>query len=268
MDQRMVIMKRLWLLGLPGVLVLASLFAGCVSSSPSPGERFAAEQPAVLRIGVAPDFPPIIFKKANELAGVEADLARALAVRMGRTPQFVELAWPELIPALLDGKIDIIMSGLSITDARKVRIAFSRPYFKTGLMALVQQGQAEKFKDSKTIMDFTGIIGIQEGTTAEVFLNQNCPRAKKVRFSIPADGAQAVEQKTIDLFIHDSPTIVWLSSEHEATLTTVNLPFTEDFIAWGMRKTDQRFQETVNAALKEWTEDGTLDRILNRWLAK
>ena len=261
-------MKRLWLTGLPVVLLLASFFGGCVSSSPSPAELSAAEKPPVLRIGVAPDYPPLIFKKAGDYAGAEADLARALAARMGRTPQFVELAWTELIPALLDGKIDIIMSGMSVTDARKVRIAFSQPYFKTGLMGLVRQGRSKEFKDPKAIMDFGGLIGIQEGTTAEVFVNRNCAHAKKVRFSMPADGAQAVEQKTVDLFIHDAPSIVWLSSEHEATLATVNVPFTEDFMAWGMRKTDQRFQETVNAALKEWSDDGSLERILNRWLAK
>lgn len=261
-------MKRFWLAGWPGLLLVAALMAGCLSSSPSVEELLASKKPPALRIGVAPDSPPLIFKKAGDYAGVEADLARALAERIGRTPQFVELTWTELIPALLDGKIDIIMSGLSVTDARKVRIAFSQPYFKSGLMALARQGQAKKFKDPKQIMDFEGIVGVQEGTTAEVFVNKNCPRAKKVRFSMPADGAQAVEQKTVDLFIHDAPAILWLSSEHEATLAAVNVPFTDDFIAWGMRKSDQRFQEAVNTALKEWTDDGKLDRILNRWITR
>src|SRR3954453_242320 len=84
---------------------------------------FAAETPqsdsSVLRVGVSPVFPPMIFKQGKELAGVEVELARQFGQETGREVTFVVLPWEDQIEALGEGKIDIIMSSMSITAARK-----------------------------------------------------------------------------------------------------------------------------------------------------
>jgi ABC-type amino acid transport substrate-binding protein len=81
------------------------------------GAEGSGAKPAVLRVGVAPDYPPIIFKLNGQMTGVEADLAKKLAQKINRSVQFVQLDWDELIPALMEEKIDIIMSGMTITEA-------------------------------------------------------------------------------------------------------------------------------------------------------
>src|SRR5215471_14493718 len=78
----------------------------------------SAADAAPLRVGVTPNFPPIIYKEGGQLAGAEVDFAQALGAELGRPIQFVELSWEDQIPALADGRIDIIMSSMSITRAR------------------------------------------------------------------------------------------------------------------------------------------------------
>ncbi len=72
-------------------------------------EPAANDQPP-LRVGVAPNMPPMIFKQGKTIAGVEADLAQALGRELNRPVAFVELAWVDLIDALEANKIDVIMS--------------------------------------------------------------------------------------------------------------------------------------------------------------
>ncbi len=97
----------------------------------SPGQRTAA--PNVLRVGVNPNKPPLIFERNGVIVGAEADLALKLAGSMGKTlVNYLDFEWEELIPALLDGKIDIIMSGMTATTARTTRISFSADYLISG----------------------------------------------------------------------------------------------------------------------------------------
>src|SRR5262249_54888242 len=87
--------------------VATCLLGACATSGP-----VADGGASILRVGVTPTYPPIIFKQNQQLAGVEVELARRLGARLGRPAQFVELRWDEQIPALIAGAIDIIMSGM------------------------------------------------------------------------------------------------------------------------------------------------------------
>jgi ABC-type amino acid transport substrate-binding protein len=79
-----------------------------------------AADPAPLKVGITPKFPPVIFRENSRIAGVEADFARAMGEALGRPVQFVEVGWEDQIPALMEGRTDIIMSGMSVTRAREL----------------------------------------------------------------------------------------------------------------------------------------------------
>ncbi len=70
----------------------------------------------------------------------------------------------------------------------------------------------------------------------------------------------------IDIFVHDAPSIIWLVSENEAEITGVWEPLNEEYLAWGVRRDDQEFLTQVNGILKKWKKDGTLNKVLKRWL--
>jgi len=221
----------------------------------------------VLRVGVTADYPPMIFKQGRKIAGVEADLAWLLAQGLNKNIEFVELRWEQLIPALMENRIDIIMSGMSVTDARKVRIDFSDYYLKSGLLTLMRAEDSSKYNSVDSIKESFSIVGIVKDTTGEAFVRRTFPKATRIiALSKANDAPDELKNRYIDLFIHDASSIVWLASENEAELKGFWKPLNEEYLAWGIRKGNQKLLSQVNAVLKKWKEDGTLNKVLSKWL--
>ncbi len=220
-----------------------------------------------LLIGVTADYPPMIFKQGGNIAGVEADLASQLARELGMSVKFIELTWEDQIPFLMAGKTDIIMSGMSITKARKIRVNFADPYLKSGLVAMMHIENARKYDSIESIKQGLVNIGVVEGTTSEVFVRKNFPNAARIAvFQKAGEAPVPLKNRSIDFFIHDAPSIMWLVSENEADLTALWEPLNEENLAWGVRKNDRELLMRVNSILTKWKNDGTLKRILLKWL--
>jgi ABC-type amino acid transport substrate-binding protein len=221
-----------------------------------------------LRVGITPHFAPVIFKLDRDIMGVEADFASLLASEMKRELEFVELRWEQQIPSLLRGKTDIIMSAMTVTKARKIRIAFTEPYYSTGLLAAIRTEDATKYDSLESIMGSTANVGAIQGTTSDVFVERNFPKARKIVLAKASDGAFELRRKTIDIFVNDAPSIIWLVSENEADLVARSLwgPHMEQSYAWGIKRGNEAFLDRVNKVLAKWKQDGTLNRILLKWL--
>jgi ABC-type amino acid transport substrate-binding protein len=244
---------------------LGLVLTGCEDyySHPPPPAAIPAN---ALRVGVTSTYPPIIFKQGAEFAGVEADLARLLGTRLGRPVHFVEVLWDQQIDTLMAGRTDIIMSGMSVTEARAVRIVFSEPYLEGGLMAAVRSEDARRFVSREDLLQTDGVVGAIQGTTGDVFVQRNFPNARRVTLSLASDGALALRRRTIDMFVHDGPSIAWLVSANEADLAGIFLPLNRENLAWGIRRDDPALLARVNDALGAWKRDGTLNEVLVRWL--
>jgi ABC-type amino acid transport substrate-binding protein len=227
-----------------------------------------AQTPAsALRVGVSPIFPPMVFKQGRELAGVEIDLARALGDSLGRTVKFVELPWEDQIEAINSGRIDIIMSSMSITVARKFVLDFSRPYMTVGQMALIRREDQSQYALGFPISP-RGTIGVLKATTGEFLAQREFPKTKRKIYTSDADGAQALKKKKIDLFISDSSLIWYLAGTHSADgLSAVPLALSEEQLAWGIRKGDEKLLAAANEFIEKSARDGSLNRILRRWTA-
>ncbi len=259
--------KRGWL----RIVGLASLcvFLGCATT----GSERGASQPsipteALLRVGVTPTSPPLVFRQAGHLVGLEVELASALAKTAGKSVRFIEVPWADLIPALLEDRIDIIMSGMSVTRLREVRIAFTSPYLRTGQIALVRREDFNEFPSASSIKNTGRRVGFVKGTTGSFLVEQEFPlAAKKSPFASPDQGAQALIEGRIDLLIHDAPIIVWTASEREAD-SVVPIPslLTEERFAWGVRKDDTEVLKAANTFLETWKRSGKLDRAIKHWM--
>ncbi len=240
------------------VLLAGFLLTGCATG----GGRKALP----LKVGVTPDYPPLVYKDAGQVVGVEPDLARRLGQALGRPVTFVELKWEQQIPALLKGETDLIMSGMSVTEARKVRVAFTDPYLKTGQMALMRRQDTERFHSPAALLSEVSTVGVKGGTTGDQYVQESMPNARKLTYMLPRDGAFDVKRKKIDIFIHDGPSIAWLVSENEAELTGLFTRLTEEDLAWAVRRGDRALQEAANSVLAGWRTDGTLERVLSYWM--
>ncbi len=239
-----------------------ALLAGCASPQPAP----VAANPAILRVGITPNLPPMIFKQDGQFVGVEAELAQALGHDLGRQVVFVPLKWEDQIDALNEDRIDIIMSSMSITPARRYQVAFTNPYLKVGQMALVRSEDKYKFMFNLAGVATRG-IGVKPGTTAEQLVRQEYPRAKVKYYPAGEDAASALASRNVDLFISDSPMIWYLGSRYESKgLTVAPMVLTEEYLGWGVRRTNDRLRDAANAFLQRSLENGNLNRIILRWM--
>lgn len=218
-----------------------------------------------LRVGIAPVLPPLVFKVGSDYKGLEPDLARALGLELGRTVKFVELEWEELIEALLRGEVDIVMSGMTITPARLMRVNFSKPYLRAGQTLLVRGTDAASIP--MTLFDPKTRIGAQTATTGDFWVQQNCARNKCKRFRTASQGAKALVSRQIDAFVCDAPVNWWLSSENEAAgLTVVGGYLTEEYLGWAVRKEDTQLLEAVNRFMEQGRTNSPLPTLLKKWI--
>jgi len=225
-----------------------------------------AADAAPLKVGVTPAFPPVIYKEGGKITGVETDFAKALGEALGRPVEFVEVKWENQIPALVDGRTDIIMSGMSVTHARELRIAFSKPYLIVGQMALVRREDAYRYA-----LGFpgnpTGVIGVVKATTGDFLVQQEFSSNKRKEYKSGQDAAKALIKERIDLFICDAPTIWWLAGLHETdNLVAVPVFLSQEPLAWGVRRSDTDLLNSVNAALDKLQSSGRANEIIKQWI--
>jgi ABC-type amino acid transport substrate-binding protein len=247
------------------IALLVAVLGGCATADAPPPAAGGAD-PRPLRVGVTPTYAPVIFKLGGRLAGIEADLAVRLGQALGRRVVFVEVAWEDQIPALLAERTDIIMSGMSITDARKLRIAFTEPYLESGLLAAMRKEDASRFTAREILLSTSASVGVVEGTTGEAFVRQSFPYARKVVFSRESDGALGLKRRTVDLFVHDAPSIAWLVSENETELALLRQLLNSESLAWGVRRGEVDLLARINGLLQAWKGDGSLLALLQKWM--
>ena len=243
------------------ILVLASILLAFSSCTTAQNTGIAP-----LRVGITPQFPPLIFLSGGWAAGVEVDLARLLGQKLERPVQFVPVLWTDQITALLAGKTDIIMSSMTITQRRKIRINFTDPYFKSGLMAMMRSEDSSRFKSREDVANSFTTIGVVRGTTGDIFVRKNFPNSRTIALSKSGDAPSELKRRSIDIFVFDGLAILWLVSQNEADFVAIKRPLNEEFLAWGVRRDDQVLRQRVNEILADWKRDGTLDRVLKRWL--
>jgi ABC-type amino acid transport substrate-binding protein len=249
------------------IIIIFSIFllglGGCAANGVKTGQ--APVNPIL--VGVTPNYPPVIFKTNEQITGLEADLARRLAAELRRPIEFVEISWERQISALLEGKIDIIMSGMTITQARQVRITFSQPYLTSGLMIAFTAENASKYTSLKNIMESVPAVGFVAGTTGEVYARDKFREENRmVPVKSANEAALALKNKRIDIFVYDAPSVVWIVSENEAELKLLPEMLNIEYLGWGLRRDNRELLVMVNALLSRWKNDGTLKETILKWL--
>ncbi len=243
------------------------LLVGCSAFQEDLDAALFDAAPNVLRVGITSDAPPIVYKEQGEIVGLEADLAHGLAAEMGMEVEFVELDWADLIPALEAGRIDIIMSGMSITQVRRFRVAFCQPYMRAGLMALVRTADARRFSGPLGFVGGDETVAVQEGTTGDHFVQRYMKRAKRKGYATVTESYDALRKGKVDLMVHDAP-VVWRLAADDPAAGLVPAPtnLTVEYYAWAVRRDDGALLLAANSALTKWMLDGTLLRLTLRWV--
>jgi len=225
--------------------------------------------PSTLRIGTSAGYPPLTFKQDGELQGVEIDLASAIGEKLKVKTQVVEMPLEKLIAALNDNRIDVIMSGMSVTDERSKRVLFTDSYMKIGQMALIRSADLVQWSQPRAVFAKGARVGVKTATTGEAFARTTLPDAVITGFTSIDEGTDALAGNKIDIFIHDAPTI-WRLAANTATqkagLMGLYRPLTEENLAWAVRPQDAGLANVLNQSLATLKNDGTLGRVLGKWI--
>jgi ABC-type amino acid transport substrate-binding protein len=249
------------------------LFGGCYVNPVTLPPPVPAPEPSgtllnkEFRIGIAPDYLPLAYKFRDQLVGLEVDFAEQLGRELDKQITLVETPWPELIPALVGGRIDIIMSGMSITEERARLVSFAEPYMQIGQMALVRARDVSRFSNLEGFLDTTSRVGFVSNTTGEQVSKEIFAKAKLVPQPTVDDGVAALREGIIDVFIHDAPT-VWRigGNPGEKELIGLYWPLTKEPLAWAVRKSDVPLQFALSRKVKEWELSGRLKQFTSRWV--
>ena len=225
--------------------------------------------PKAIRVGMAADYPPLSFREDGELVGIEVDLAREVVRETGLTVTIKQLPWAELIPALQSGKIDVIMSGMSVTEARAKQITFVEPYLRTGQMVLIREQDVARLGQPARLRDPGRRIAVVGGTTGEQYARLNLKQTEVVVFPSSDAAAAALTAGKVDYFIHDAPSIWRFGMANKpdgAGLVGLYTPLTEEFLAWAVRKDDEKLKAQLDAAVLKMKQGGVVDAIVRRWI--
>ena len=241
--------------------IMAIFVSGCASQKNDEIAKLINKKE--IKVGLEANFKPLVFKEGKNLKGIEPELAMKIGKITGTKIVFYECPWNDLIPALEAGRIDVIMSGMTITADRAKKVDFTTPYIRAGQMALMRTGDIGDFSSIEKILSTNRKIGFIQGTTGDFYVTEKCHNSQKVPFKETADGIKSLTGKKIDVFIIDAP-VVWEMST--PSLTPLLEPLTEEYLGWAVRKNDKAMLEGLNKCMEQMKNDGTLRAIKKQWV--
>jgi len=159
-----------------------------------------------LVVGTTGDMPPLnMTTKDGEIIGLEPDIAKLIADGMGVKLRFEKLPFSKLLEALENGKVDIILSEMTITAKRNLKVAFVGPYFISGKSVLAK---TEKIKSIKSISDLNNSetkVTALKGSTSQLFVETNMPDAKLITATNYDKAVKMVIDGKVDALIAGYP---------------------------------------------------------------
>ena len=229
-----------------------------------------AQARELLRVGTEPTFAPFEFldTKTKEFSGFDIDLIRAVADKAGYDVKILNMGFDALLPAIMTGTIDVVASGMSITPERAERVAFTKPYYQTGLSMLVRKADAQKFAKFD---DLAGRpIAVQIGTTG-ADKAKSIKDAKVTAFNTTSDAFMALSTGSADAVILDRPVIgYFLKSQPKLAKNLQLQPAMEDAASFGfaVKKDNTALLEKLNKAYDELEASGEARKIFEKWFAE
>lgn len=220
-----------------------------------------------LVVGLSPNYEPLVFKQHGKLVGIEPDNASEIASVLGMKLRYVEMPFAELLPALASKKIDVVMTGLSVTEQRQAQVAYVEPFMEVGQMAIIRSSDIARFGYPRAIFGAGVRVGIEPDTTGAMFVSEAMPAAIVSDYGQPEQAFTALRANDIDVYIHDAPTS-WriASSGKDNDLFSLYRLLTHEQLAWAVRKDDQKLLQQLNKARDALERSGKLRAIQDFWI--
>ena len=231
-----------------------------------PADAAAAEQRAV-KIAVEGAFPPFNYLDSNQqLQGFDVDIAKALCDAGKLTCEFVIQEWTAMIPNLLAGRYDAIISSMSMSEERRQKVAFTKRYYDSPTVFIAQKTNSlQSFKPG----DLQGVrLGVTAGTSQEAYVKQFYATAAVTVFPASPDLYKGLADGAVDLILEDKLAVYdWLTNTKAGSCCVFkgedikDREFFGDGAGIALRPDDRELLQTMNEALDSIQSDGTYDMI-------
>lgn len=221
-----------------------------------------------LRVGFEAGYMPFeMANKKGQFIGFDVDIAKEMAKAMGVKFVPVNTAWDGIIPALLTKKFDIIISGMTVTQERNLKVNFADPYIVVGQTILLKKEHEGVVTSYKDLNDPKYTVTSKLGTTGEKAIKRMIPKATYKSFEVESEAALEVLTGKADATIYDLPfCVVFMAQQGEGNLVFLDEPFTFEPLAFAIRKGDPDFLNWLNNFLRQLKNDGRYDRIYSKWI--
>ena len=246
------------------------LIAGLVLGSSLLGQAVAGEQlqkikdTGVINIGLEGTYPPFSFVDENgKLTGFEVQLSEALAKELGVKVKLQSTPWAGILAALESKRLDVVVNQVTISDERKKKYDFSKPYTVSGIQAVVAKKNADSIKQAS---DLAGEkVGMGLGTNYEQWLKDNVPTAVVKTYDDDPTKYQDLRVGRIDAILVDRLAAFDLINKTNETLALAGEAFSRQEAGIAVRKGEPELLKALDDALDKLRADGTLAKLSKQW---
>ncbi|MBT3258993.1 MAG: transporter substrate-binding domain-containing protein [Deltaproteobacteria bacterium] len=255
------------------LLLALTLVPGCVTTK---GEGTPAQpvttldriaQSGQLVVGTAGSMPPMnMTTKGGDVIGLEPDMANQMAAAMGVRAVFKTMPFAELLPALEAGKVDMVLSSMTITGKRNMKVAFVGPYFISGKTFLTTEKWAAAAKEPEEVNSPSTKLTALRGSTSQVFVEKVFPKATLLLAKDYGESVAMVLQGKADAMIADYPIcLLSVIRNPDYNLISVVPPFTYEPIGIAIQKNDTLLANWLENFLGTMAGSGDLKELQEKW---
>ena len=247
-------------------LILGSLPSSWANETISSPKFNQILENGILRVGVSLFTPWTLKDKNGEFVGFEIDVAKKLSKDMGVTPKLISYDWEKLIPALNDGKIDIIIGGMAITPKRALKVNFSLPYATSGIGLVTNTERTKNIKSLEELNQKPIKIGVISATVSESLAKRVFDKASIRAFQKSEEAKDAIVNGKIHAYMESNPIPRFIALEHPEK---VDIPLSEPLLitkaGFAINKGDADFLSFLNSWIVSRKADTWLESTHDYW---
>ena len=214
------------------------------------------------------EFPPYEFPQGGKIVGIDAEIAEAIAQKLGMELSIEDIEFDSVIPSIETGKYNMAMAGLTVTDERKEQVSFTTSYATGVQVIIVPDGSPITSADDLSAEGASNRIGVQLATTGDLYSTwdlEDAGLASIERYPKGADAVMALKAGKIDCVIIDNePAKVFVSQN--PGLKILDTEFAVEDYAIAVNKNNTELLGKIDTALKELISDGTVQQIIDKYI--
>ena len=265
-------MKKLFALLLSIITIISLAACGSSSTSSSVASSAPAETSAApaetaatskkLIMCTNAEFEPYEYWDGNVIKGIDIDIINTIGKMKGFEVEIMDIAFDATIPAVMNGKADFAMSGMTVTEDRKQNVDFTHPY-QTAIQSVI----VPKNGDIKEISDMKGkMVGVVEGYTGDLFATEEFGEEHILRYPKTTDGFQALVAGKIDCYVMDDQVAKALVAGNEENFTILDSAYVLEEYAIAVKKGNSEVLNMLNDAIDEMKANGELQKIIDSYI--